>query len=120
MLSGQVGFVLLELAQTQKKNRDFIVVKNLMVFLLSLLTWFCVGFAIAFGTDPEAPYPSFFGFRHGWFGDFAGGLSVDGEDAVSQSALDDTLLFNQRRFFVFFAFQVLSANIATSSISERA
>lgn len=90
-----------------------------MVFLLALLTWFCFGFAAAFGTDPEAAYPAFFGFRHGWFGDLEGGLSTDGENPVPQTAFDDTLLFNQRRFFVFFAFQVLSANIATSSISER-
>lgn len=90
-----------------------------MVFILSLLTWFCVGFAIAFGTDPEVPYPAFYGFRHGWFGDFSGGLSLEGEFAVSQAVLDDTLLFNQRRFFVFFAFQILSVNIATSSVAER-
>lgn len=53
-----------------------------MVFLLALLTWFCFGFAAAFGTDPEAAYPAFFGFRHGWFGDLEGGLSTDGENPV--------------------------------------
>jgi ammonia channel protein AmtB len=42
---------MLELAQTQKKNRDFIVMKNLVVLLTVMLTWFCFGYAIAFGTD---------------------------------------------------------------------
>jgi ammonia channel protein AmtB len=44
----------LELAQTFKKNRDYIVIKNLIVLLAVLLTWFCFGYAIAFGTDPAA------------------------------------------------------------------
>jgi ammonia channel protein AmtB len=45
----QVGFTLIELAQTHKKNRDYIIVKNMLVFLTALLTWFIAGFAIAFG-----------------------------------------------------------------------
>ena len=54
LLSGQVGFCMLELAQTQKKNRDFIVMKNLVVLLTVMLTWFCFGYAIAFGTNRNA------------------------------------------------------------------
>lgn len=120
LLTGQVGFTFLELAQTQKKNRDFIVMKNLMVFILALVTWFSIGYAVAFGTDAQASDPLFAGFSHGWFGNLDGGLSTEGDGKVAQSVLDETILFNQRRFFVFFAFQVLSSNIATSSIAERA
>lgn len=54
LLTGQVGFTLLELAQTYKKNRDYIVMKNLVVLLTVMLTWFCFGFAIAFGTNSSA------------------------------------------------------------------
>jgi len=54
LLTGQIGFSLLELAQTYKKNRDFIVLKNLVVLLTVMLTWFCFGYAIGFGTNPNA------------------------------------------------------------------
>jgi ammonia channel protein AmtB len=49
LICTQVGFTLLELAQTHKKNRDHIIVKNLLVFLTALITWFIAGFSIAFG-----------------------------------------------------------------------
>jgi ammonia channel protein AmtB len=54
LLSGQLGFTMLELAQTYKKNRDFIVMKNLVVLLTVMLTWFCFGYAVAFGTNNKA------------------------------------------------------------------
>lgn len=54
LITGQLGITFLELAQTFKKNRDYVVLKNLIVLLAVLLTWFSVGYAIAFGTDPEA------------------------------------------------------------------
>ena len=56
LLSGQIGFTALELAQTFKKNRDFIVMKNLVVLVITILTWFAVGYAVAFGTNPDATY----------------------------------------------------------------
>ena len=62
MLTGQVGYCMLELAQTQKKNRDFIVMKNLVVLLTVMLTWFCFGYAIAFGTDRETSNVVYGGF----------------------------------------------------------
>lgn len=68
------------------------------------MIWFCMGYAVAFGTDPKLNIPGFVGFTHGWFGDFSGGFSMEGEDAVSQTVYNDALMFNQRRFYVFFAF----------------
>jgi ammonia channel protein AmtB len=68
---------MLELAQTYKKNRDFIVMKNLIVLVTVLLTWFCFGFAIAFGTNNMATDIQFGGFYHGWFGDLSGGLAIN-------------------------------------------
>ena len=44
-----VGYTLLETAQVRKKNRKHVVTKNLMVILISLLTFFIVGYAFAFG-----------------------------------------------------------------------
>ena len=64
---------MLELAQTHKKNRDYIIVKNMLVFLTALLTWFVTGFAIAFGIQPGAELLQVAGFRNGWFGDFKSG-----------------------------------------------
>ena len=45
---------MLELAQTYKKNKDYIVLKNLIVLLTVIITWFAFGYAIGFGTNPEA------------------------------------------------------------------
>ena len=56
LLSGQIGFTALELGQTFKKNRDFIVMKNLVVLIITILTWFVGGYAVAFGTNPDATY----------------------------------------------------------------
>ena len=77
LLTGQIGFCLLELAQTYKKNRDFIVMKNLVILVTVFLTWFCFGFAISFGVDNKATDIQFGGFFYGWFGDMAGGLMTD-------------------------------------------
>ena len=93
LICGQMGVVFLELAQTFKKNRDYMVLKNLVVFITALITWFCFGYAIAFGTHPDAVDVHFAGFRHGWFGDFSGGLdpealNADGSPAISTETYD--------------------------------
>ncbi len=44
-----IGYTLLETAQVRKKNRKHVITKNLMVILLSLLTFFIIGYAFAFG-----------------------------------------------------------------------
>ena len=38
---------------------------------------------------------------------------------MSQETYDKTVVFSQRRFFVYFAFMILASNIATSTIAER-
>lgn len=85
LISGQVGFTLLELAQTHKKNRDYIVIKNMMVFLTGLLTWFCAGYAIAFGVSPDHELLAIAGFTNGWFGDLSGGIDKDNTATVEGS-----------------------------------
>ena len=51
--------------------------KNLLVLITVVLTWFCFGFAIAFGTNNLATDIQFGGFFYGWFGDMSGGLATD-------------------------------------------
>ena len=122
LLTGQIGFTLMELSQAGKKNRDFIVLKNMLILLVVLLCWFCVGFSIAFGTSSSAESIQFAGLKHGFFGDLSGGLSNDTDSSkwpADQTTYDETLIFNQRRFFVFFAYSILASNIVSSSISER-
>jgi ammonia channel protein AmtB len=51
--------------------------KNLVVLLTVMLTWFCFGYAIAFGTNNLATDIQFGGFYHGWFGDLSGGVMID-------------------------------------------
>ena len=65
-----------------------------------------------------------------------GGLKVNSSDPIklpevtprnyanengytSEEVVNISIAFNQRRFFVFFAFVILASNIATSSIAER-
>lgn len=133
LITGQVGYTIFELSQTHKKNKEFIVHKNLLVLLTSMFVWFCFGYSIAYGTDPTSVNIQFGGFNHGWFGDLSGGLekeyqvTTDDEgvettnfDVVTnQENIDKTFLFNQRRFFTAFGFSMLASNIATSSVSER-
>jgi ammonia channel protein AmtB len=110
--------------------------KNLMVLVTVMLTWFCFGFAIAFGTNNRATDIQFAGFMHGYFGDFSGGLQINPNTTTAfdiTSATSDVtrnefvptevyelqVAFQQRKFFVFFCFMILASNIATSSFSER-
>jgi ammonia channel protein AmtB len=65
----------MELSQAGKKNRDYIVLKNMIILLICLLCWFTVGFAIAFGTNEKSDSIQFAGLYYGYFGDLSGGLS---------------------------------------------
>lgn len=49
MLLMTVGYTLLESAQVRKKNKNFVVTKNIMVILVALLAFFVLGYAFAFG-----------------------------------------------------------------------
>jgi ammonia channel protein AmtB len=44
-----IGYSLTEAAQMRKKNRQFIAIKNMLIFVLTLLCFFIVGYGIAFG-----------------------------------------------------------------------
>jgi len=94
----------------------------MMVFLTAILTWFSFGYAIAFGVNPDTTILALAGFTNGWFGDLSGGVDKSDIRIIPGSDItvaDQTLIFNQRRFVVFFAFQIISSNIATGSIAER-
>jgi ammonia channel protein AmtB len=113
--------------------------KNLVILVTVMLTWFCFGFAVAFGVNNRAGDIQFGGFFYGWFGDMSGGLSTDPalngtlssqpltevsstitqEEYVPQEIFNMATTFSQRKFFVFFCYMTLASNIATSSIAER-
>jgi Amt family ammonium transporter len=44
-----VGYTLIETAQVRKKNRKYVLYKNILVILISLVVFFVVGYAFAFG-----------------------------------------------------------------------
>lgn len=46
-----IGYTILEQAQIRKKNRRSVLAKNLMVILVSLLSFFILGYAFAFGNS---------------------------------------------------------------------
>ena len=73
----------------------------MVVFLTGLLTWFAFGFSIAFGVKPDATLLQVAGLSNGWFGDFSGGYKYEDTD---KSFYERNVIYNQRRFFVYFAF----------------
>jgi ammonia channel protein AmtB len=44
-----VGLTMLEQAQVRKKNREFVVIKNMLIFVTTMISFFVIGYAIAFG-----------------------------------------------------------------------
>jgi ammonium transporter, Amt family len=98
----QAGFALVEAGFTRAKSVANIMMKNLMDFMAGVLAFFCVGYAIAFGTGND-----FLGTK----GFFLG----SGADAyVSGTTL------NVFVFFVFqLAFAATAATIVSGAMAER-
>jgi ammonia channel protein AmtB len=44
-----IGYTLIEMAQIRKKNRQFVIIKNMLIFVITLLCFFVIGYAFAFG-----------------------------------------------------------------------
>jgi Amt family ammonium transporter len=44
-----VGYTLIESAQVRKKNKNFVVTKNMLIVLVSLICFFVIGYAFAYG-----------------------------------------------------------------------
>jgi Amt family ammonium transporter len=44
-----IGYTLIEAAQVRKKSRNFVVTKNMLIFVVSLICFFVIGYAFAFG-----------------------------------------------------------------------
>lgn len=51
MLLMTIGYSLIESAQVRKKNRGFVATKNMMIFVVSLICFFVIGYAFAFGNS---------------------------------------------------------------------
>ncbi len=49
MLLMTVGLTMIEQAQVRKKNREFVVIKNMLIFVISMISFFVIGYAMAFG-----------------------------------------------------------------------
>jgi len=94
----QAGFALLEAGSTRSKSVGNIVMKNLMDFMVGVLAFFAIGFAIAFGSGND-----FFGTRGFFLEDLApyGNLTVP-------------------TYFVFqIAFAATAATIVSGAMAER-
>jgi len=92
------GYTLLETAQVRKKNRKHVVTKNIMVILVSLFTFFVLGYAFAFGNS-------------------SGG--VIGAQSEYVGVFSDNELYHERQFPFYFATSVIVGLIATGSMAER-
>ena len=93
-----IGYTLIESAQVRKKNRKHVVTKNLMVVLVSLITFFIIGYAFAFGGSSGGVI----GARYEYVGVYS-----------------DNALYHERQFPFYFATSVIVGLIATGSMAER-
>jgi Amt family ammonium transporter len=98
----QAGFALVEAGFTRAKSVANIMMKNLMDFMAGVLAFFCIGYAIAFGTGND-----FLGTK----GFFLG----SGADAYTSELTVDVFVF-----FVFqLAFAATAATIVSGAMAER-
>lgn len=51
MLLMFIGLTLIEAAQVRAKSRNFVLTKNIIIFMLSLFIFYLVGYAFAFGNS---------------------------------------------------------------------
>ena len=67
MLLMTVGFTLMESAQVRKKNQRYVATKNLLIILVSLVSFYVLGYAFAFGKSTEG----IFGAQYEYVGVFS-------------------------------------------------
>ena len=95
----QAGFALVEAGLTRAKSVANIMMKNLMDFCAGAIAFFCVGYAIAFGSGND-----FFGWK-GWF-------LGDGAFQAGNLTVPVTFIFQV-------AFAATAATIVSGAMAER-
>jgi ammonia channel protein AmtB len=93
-----VGLTMIERAQVRPKNREHVVIKNMFIFVITLITFFVAGYAIAFGGTTVG----IVGAQSEWVGVF----TPNG-------------LYHERQFPFYFSTSLLVAILATGSMNER-
>jgi Amt family ammonium transporter len=83
----------------RKKNREFVAIKNMLIFLVGLLTFFVIGYAFAFGDSSVGII--------GAQSDYVGVYQANG-------------LYHEREFPWYFATSLIVSLLVTGSMSERA
>lgn len=82
----------------RKKNRQFVVIKNMLIFVITLICFFIIGYAFAFGGSSVGIV--------GAEGNYIGVFSANG-------------LYHERQFGFYFACSLIVAIIMTGSMGER-
>ena len=98
MLLLGLGLTLIERAQVRPKNREHVVVKNMFIFVTTLITFFVAGYAMAFGGTTVG----IVGAQTEWVGVF----TPNG-------------LYHERQFPFYFGTSLIVAILATGSMNER-
>ena len=88
----------MESAQVRKKNQRYVATKNLLIILVSLVSFYVLGYAFAFGKSTEG----IFGAQY----EYVGVFSTNG-------------LYHERQFPFYLATCFLPALIVSGSVSER-
>lgn len=96
----QAGFAMVESGFTRAKNTSNIIMKNVMDFAIGSITFFCVGYAIMFGTD---------------IGGFIGGTGF-----FNPTSIDMGLTISNEAFMLFqTVFAATAATIVSGAMAER-
>merc|ERR1719310_1737503 len=94
------GFSLLEAGCVRFKNAQNILAKNLLVVTIGFLCWWVIGWALAYGANPDTPTK------------LAGG-----EQFLATGFMKDKTIF--RNFFFQGAFCATGGTIVSGSMAER-
>lgn len=97
------GFAMLEAGGVQAKNRQAILIKNVMLVAISALSWWALGYLLSVGSDADSVFA----------GRSDGSLTVA---FLKDAPKDGGTLIN---WFFGFAFAATSATIVSGAVAER-
>lgn len=94
-----LGLTMIEQAQVRKKNREFVAIKNMLIFVISMITFFVLGYGLAFGGSTVGII--------GGQSDYVGVFTPNG-------------FYHERQLPFYFATSLIVTILATGSMGERA
>jgi ammonium transporter, Amt family len=109
------GFATLETGLCRRKNAVNILAKNFIVFAISSIAFWCVGFALMFGDGSDGSVNKIVGMK----GFFISLLPFDAPKIAGASSLDWANVAPAVKFFFQLVFAGTAATIVSGAVAER-